>query len=468
MVTSPTTKTKAAAASKTTRRKPVSGTSHESVKVRMYRQGLGDCFLVTLPREGAAPFYLMIDCGVILGTMDAAAKMQNVVKDIIKTTNGHIDLLIATHEHWDHLSGFVQARELFDQLQIDQVWLGWPENPDDTLAQQVRAEHQALRLALTSASARMRLDGSGNSLVDGMLEFFGAAGQGTTSAAMEVVRKLGCNNAEPRYCLPSDDPVEFTGTGVRAYVLGPPHDKDALKRSNPSRSHPETYGFAASFLNQLAPVFTDGDRGAPFDPIRQIPLEMARQMPFFQNRYWGADADSPDNLDQSWRQIDADWLDVSSNLALQLDTATNNTSLVIGLELPNREVLLFAADAQVGNWLSWQDLDWTVGGEKVAGPDLLSRTVFYKVGHHGSHNATLREKGLELMTNLKIACLPVDHDMAVKKRWGKMPLAELETRLNVITNGGVLRIDQAIPSALSGCVQPDDEQILYYEVKIGN
>jgi len=72
------------------------------------------------------------------------------------------------------------------------------------------------------------------------------------------------------------------------------------------------------------------------------------------------------------------------------------------------------------------------------------------------------------MTNLKIACLPVDHDMAVKKRWGKMPLAELETRLNVITNGGVLRIDQAIPSALSGCVQPDDEQVLYYEVKIGD
>ena len=128
MVTSPTTKTKAAAASRTTRRKSVSRTSHESVKVRMYRQGLGDCFLVTLPREGAAPFYLMIDCGVILGTTDAAAKMQNVVKDIIKTTNGHIDLLIATHEHWDHLSGFVQARELFDQLQIDQVWLGWPEN----------------------------------------------------------------------------------------------------------------------------------------------------------------------------------------------------------------------------------------------------------------------------------------------------------------------------------------------------
>jgi hypothetical protein len=37
-------------------------------RVRMYRQGLGDCFLITLPRKNAKPYYIMIDCGVILGT----------------------------------------------------------------------------------------------------------------------------------------------------------------------------------------------------------------------------------------------------------------------------------------------------------------------------------------------------------------------------------------------------------------
>jgi hypothetical protein len=34
---------------------------------------------------------------------------------------------------------------------------------------------------------------------------------------------------------------------------------------------------------------------------------------------------------------------------------------------------------------------------KVKAEDLLERTVLYKVGHHASHNATLRQKGLELM-----------------------------------------------------------------------
>ena len=51
------------------------------------------------------------------------------------------------------------------------------------------------------------------------------------------------------------------------------------------------------------------------------------------------------------------------------------------------KVLLFAADAQTGNWSSWADVKWDDPG--VSTDDLLARTVFYKVGHHASHNATL-------------------------------------------------------------------------------
>src|SRR3954464_7211144 len=83
------------------------------IRVRMYRQGLGDCFLVTLPRSGGTPFYLMIDCGGILGTATPAKIMTAVVQNIIETTGGHVDLLAVTHEHWDHVSGFVQAQSLF-------------------------------------------------------------------------------------------------------------------------------------------------------------------------------------------------------------------------------------------------------------------------------------------------------------------------------------------------------------------
>lgn len=53
------------------------------------------------------------------------------------------------------------------------------------------------------------------------------------------------------------------------------------------------------------------------------------------------------------------------------------------------KVLLFAADAQRGNWASWSKKSWKDGDQIVTAKDLLARTVLYKVGHHGSHNATL-------------------------------------------------------------------------------
>lgn len=432
-----------------------------AVTVRMYRQGLGDCFLVTIPRDGASPFRMLIDCGVVLGTANAGALMKQVVHDVWDETGGHLDLLVATHEHWDHLSGFVQAKDLFQAFTIDQVWLGWTEG-DDPLAKKLRSAHQSLRAALKVAQTRAAMAGDDDTAgeVGSLLEFFGAAGDNTAGAALANVKSF---SKTVRYCFPTDAPVVLPGTGVRAYVLGPPRDEAAIRRFNPSSAHPETYGVTSSdvFLAAMAPALRDEGAGDPFDSILQIPIQYAGQLPFFQRHYFGEDSNSTANPDQGWRRIDSAWLGGASELALQLDSATNNTSLVIALELAGGEVLLFAADAQVGNWLSWQDLAWTAGDRKVTGPDLLSRAVFYKVGHHGSHNATLKEKGLEEMTSLRVAMIPVDHEMAVKKGWGAMPLDALVKRLNETAKDAVLRVDQPVPAGSRVQVV---ENPLYYEV----
>lgn len=434
------------------------------IKVRMYRQGLGDCFLITIPRKNHRPFYAVIDCGVILGTQNAGTVMTEVVDHIIETTGGHIDLVAATHEHWDHISGFNQAQEAWtdkDRLTVDQVWLSWAEDKKDPLARKLKAQHQAMKMALSSAVSRMRLAGDDSAAQDvsGLLDFFGAAG--STSDALDVVRKL-C--ADVRYCRPQDDPIEIEGTDVKVYVLGPPPDEKMIKKYNPSKSEPETYGMDAMnhYLDALNPDLSDFDVETPFDERFQIPLNMAQQMPFFQRFYWGEDADSKEK-NQSWRRIDGSWLDSSSALALQLDSATNNTCLVLAFELGDGDVLLFAADAQVGNWLSWQNLKWKVNGSEVTGPDLLRRTIFYKVGHHGSHNATLRQLGLEEMKSLKLAFVPVDRAMAVKKRWNQMPLNDLMKRLNEITDDKVVRIDEAIPAKLSKRMVPNK---LFHEIAL--
>jgi hypothetical protein len=51
--------------------------------VRVYRQGLGDCILVRVKRLGHNDFKLMIDCGVVLGTLDAGKIMTRVMENLV-------------------------------------------------------------------------------------------------------------------------------------------------------------------------------------------------------------------------------------------------------------------------------------------------------------------------------------------------------------------------------------------------
>jgi hypothetical protein len=175
-----------------------------------------------------------------------------------------------------------------------------------------------------------------------------------------------------------------------------------------------------------------------------------------------ADKDNVWNLyydkQNDWRKIATDWLQNAGTLALNLDSYTNNTSLVIAIQFESSgKVLLFAADAQIGNWISWTapekeggiipKMQWSdaSGNKKITAADLLEKTVFYKVGHHASHNATAKKHGLELMTNSELAAMiPVDEEVAKKqgKKGWKMPAAELYEQLQQKTKGRIIRLDK--------------------------
>jgi hypothetical protein len=188
----------------------------------------------------------------------------------------------------------------------------------------------------------------------------------------------------------------------------------------------------------------------PFDEIHGIPEGSARDHVehgrFFRRHYGFTNrrGHSP-----QWRRIGKDWLAAAERLALDINRRTNNTSLVLAIELTEtqpRKVLLFAADAQVGNWLSWHELEWPSDGadtEPVTAEDLLRRTVLYKVGHHGSHNATLRSKGLEMMGSPDlVAVLPVDEEWARNTQDWRHPSEVLYQRLREKCRGRVIRSDE--------------------------
>ena len=142
-------------------------------------------------------------------------------------------------------------------------------------------------------------------------------------------------------------------------------------------------------------------------------------------------------------------------------------------------MLLFPGDAQVGNWLSWQtSLETGPSTPRIccaAPPSTRSATT-------RSHNATLREKGLELMARPDlVAMIPVDEQMAHRPKGGNpdgwdMPFSPLLERLKAKTRGRVLRADSGAPPAedLAGLSAEDREAFaaavvetpLYLEITI--
>jgi hypothetical protein len=434
--------------------------SATSVRVRMYRSGLGDCFLVTFDPDGKA-VHLLIDCGS-LGAKTTGVKLDEVVADIRAVTHDHIHLLIATHEHQDHVCGFRNCMDEFKKIQVDRVWLAWTENPADPDAQKLQKYKGDLGAALASAARALtdpkRADAASLAAGQAIESLLGFAGEplaladglaNTIDEAMTFVR-TGFGH-EALYKSPGETIEESWLPGFRFYVLGPPRAKESLSDLGDHASDELYHATAGLRVGALGDAANSATRESqmPFDARQRLPREnvLAANTTKLYAR-----------PDDAWRRIDHDWLHSAADLALQLDSLTNNTSLALAIErISDGRVLLFPADAQQGHWLSWHapDLKWkfkdgSTTKEKTA-TQLLAQTVFYKVGHHSSHNATAKAKGLELMTRTDelVAFIPVDRAVALgrnpKDSW-QMPARPLYLNLLQKCQGRVVRSDIGFPT----------------------
>lgn len=439
------------------------------VRVRMYRQGLGDCFLLSFPGKGEKPFHIVIDCGVCMGARNPSARMQEVVADIATETGDKVDVLVTTHEHWDHLSGFEQAKDVWDRIAIGELWMAWTEKNGDAVATAVRTElgkkkkkviGEALRMA---ASPGLRLNAVRSSAIEGYLGFhglgFNAAKGGPTLD--NIYASLKKSVAKHHYFLPHTVHTDARMPGVKVFVLGPPRDVKKIATSDPNKDRPEVYpetrrAFGFTDAERSAdPDFSGpfatsegvciGERVAPaelrFHPISERPADQLQGSyeevfkHFFPAVGSGVDAD--------WRRLNNDDFASFEQLAMALVRDTNNTSLVLAFQLPDGRVLLFPGDAQVGNCLSWHDATIKDGNKKVSAADLLKNTVLYKVSHHASHNGTLKDLGLEQMTHRDlIALVPLEVSQAASLGYARtMPWPSLVGRLNERAKGRVLFSD---------------------------
>lgn len=340
-------------------------TNGREVVIRMYNVGFGDAFLVLLP-DGKNQRRILFDCGSVEAAEDAP--MDSIVDRIIRDVTdedevARIDVVVGTHRHKDHVSGF--ARSAWDNVEVKEVWMPWTEDPKDFDARRIRETQSRLALGLNAAfAAKLAVADNGDkkklqrcqSLVENALTL-------TNDREMKVLHNGFSGNPERRFLPEADKDKVYQRVyqtdvlpGVKVHVLGPSRETQVIRDMEPPKG--------GSYLAMRA--FAESETGKPPAPFG---VE-------YQQKTYSGGGTLPDKDKEKIKRA-AELSDLA--VAVALDKAVNGTSLMLVLEIADT-FLLFPGDAQWGTWCAaMEDPEWK---------EMLGRVSFYKIGHHGSHNAT--------------------------------------------------------------------------------
>jgi beta-lactamase superfamily II metal-dependent hydrolase len=118
----------------------------KSIRIRMYRVGFGDCFLLSVPtargQNAERDEHILVDCGV--HSRGDIGTMEEIVTNISQVTNKKLAVVIATHAHQDHISGFAEFGDMFSTFKVKEVWLPWTWDEKNEKALKIQKMHAAL------------------------------------------------------------------------------------------------------------------------------------------------------------------------------------------------------------------------------------------------------------------------------------------------------------------------------------
>jgi beta-lactamase superfamily II metal-dependent hydrolase len=341
-----------------------------ALRVRMYDVGFGDAFLLLIP-DGTRTRKVLIDGGSIAqGSAPMADVVRQIVQDVTDSDGtARIDVVVMSHRHRDHVSGFAQP--LWDRVEVQEVWMPWTEDPKDPLARQIREAQSSLAAHLDKA-IQEQLAAAGPDTAEGArIAAFGEMAMNALSNedAMRTLHEGFAGRPRRRF-LPTPKPDESSFEtpalpGVTIHILGPSRDEDVIAQMDPPAGR--------SYL-RLAEDQAEADgTPEPFNPSWWVTDEEYSGVHDWHHLL-------PATEDRSRiRELNAD---LEGVVAATLEGAVNGTSLMLVLQV-GKAHLLFPGDAQWGTWrVAMSDPDLRA---------LMKRAVFYKIGHHGSHNATPKE-----------------------------------------------------------------------------
>jgi beta-lactamase superfamily II metal-dependent hydrolase len=364
------------------------GQTKGELRVRMYRVGFGDFFLLTVPTK-KGPQHILIDCGVHAGNIGS---MKACVQDLIQETDRKLALVIATHYHADHLSGFASNFDEFAQFEVGMVWITNRLDPNHKEASKVKAQIRSL-----ATNLQLRLGArSDPAAKQAMAKVQNALGiqlgaakdkEGDNEKALRLLTKGFKSKPPVKYYQGGETPEfpdELQGA-ITAELLGPA-PLDSGKEFADSDNEDLQYLAAAGQNGVPAPATLSPFEKAWPANAGHYPPEAFREYRT-EAQIIGNRPGSPKTLEKI---IQSAQPDVLLALADKVDGTLNNQSLVILFTCRGKK-LLFVGDAQWGNWSYWlygkRMTEEKDPGILAKAKKILGSIDFFKVGHHGSTNA---------------------------------------------------------------------------------
>lgn len=358
------------------------------VAVTMYRVGFGDAYLLTFHYGGQLEDrrrlrHVLIDCGTTKRD-EKGPRIDEVAALVAEHCGGELDVLVVTHRHRDHLSAFAndKAVKALDPLAPKLVVRPWTDDP--AIPIDARAPAGSAAASLDDGSRRfaasLRAGQDAAALIGAALQQDVRTSRGLrrelgTLALDQIKNKAAVEHLDALAAAGEAAYVPFGGDtrigefvpGVRVDVLGPPTVAQWPLVTSQRSQDPDEFWM----LNRA--LVDDGFSDAGIDPV-----DPSR---------WAVLLDRNGLGPARWllERLDEQRLASLLRIVRTFDSALNNTSLVLLFTAGDRR-LLFSGDAQIENWsYCLQDID-----EMQDVRAALRAIDLYKVGHHGSRNATPR------------------------------------------------------------------------------